>query len=115
MTVSGHQLIGQTSHRGDQAALEPVDPATGKRLEPDFPGASRKDIEQACSLALEAFGEYRETSLEARANFLETIATEIEALGPGLVERAMLETACRRAELKANVVVPVVSSGCLPR
>ena len=53
MTVSGHQLIGQTSHQGDQAALEPVDPATGKRLEPDFPGASRKDIEQACSLALE--------------------------------------------------------------
>jgi NADP-dependent aldehyde dehydrogenase len=102
MTVSGHQLIGQTSHQGDQAALEPVDPATGKRLEPDFPGASRKDIEQACSLALEAFGEYRETSLEARANFLETIAIEIEALGPGLVERAMLETGLPKGRIEGE-------------
>ncbi|MDP4531006.1 aldehyde dehydrogenase (NADP(+)) [Marinobacter salarius] len=102
MTVSGHQLIGQISYRGDQAALEPIDPATGERLEPDFPGASKRDIEQACSLALEAFGEYRETSLEARASFLETIATEIEALGPRLIERAMAETGLPKGRIEGE-------------
>lgn len=53
-------------------------------------------------MALEAFGEYRETSLEARANFLETIAIEIEALGPGLVERAMLETGLPKGRIEGE-------------
>lgn len=102
MTVLGHQLIGQTSYRGDQAAIEPVNPATGKRLEPDFPGASERDIEQACKLALEAFDEYRETSLEARASFLDTIATEIEALGSSLIERAVAETGLPKSRIEGE-------------
>jgi len=102
MTVLGHQLVGKTSYPGDQAVIQPVNPATGKRLEPEFPGASIGDIEKACSLAWEAFGEYRDTSLEARANFLETIAKEIEALGPSLIERAVAETGLPKSRIEGE-------------
>ena len=39
----------------------------------------------------------------------------LRELALGWLSGRCLKLACRRAELKANVVVPVVSSGCLPR
>jgi alpha-ketoglutaric semialdehyde dehydrogenase len=49
-------------------------------------------VDLACALAAAAFPGYRRTSAEQRASFLESIATNIDALGAALTERAIAET-----------------------
>ncbi|MFC5699583.1 aldehyde dehydrogenase (NADP(+)) [Pseudomonas sp. GCM10022186] len=92
MTLTGNMLIGRQAVTGSREAIRAIDPATGTPLEPAYPGGSEAQVEQACALAWAAFAGYRETSLAARAGFLETIADEIEALGDALIQRAMAET-----------------------
>ena len=56
-------------------------------------------MDQACALAWGAFDEFRETSVETRAAFLEVIAEQILALGDELLERAMAESGLPLARL----------------
>ncbi|MGM0823271.1 MAG: aldehyde dehydrogenase (NADP(+)) [Pseudomonadota bacterium] len=102
MTLQGTSLIGQQALNGDRAAIQAVDPSTGARLDPVYHGLNQADVAQACALAEAAFDTYRETSLEARATFLETIASEIEATGSELVERAMAETGLPQARIEGE-------------
>ena len=102
MTLEGKLLIGQQVVTGTSANIQATNPATGESLEPVFVGGDRSHVEQACSLAWEAFDTYRETSLEARATFLETIAGEIEAIGNELIERAMAESGLPQARLEGE-------------
>lgn len=92
MKLTGNMLIGRQAVAGSREAIRAIDPATGNLLDPAYPGGSEAQVDQACALARAAFAGYRETSLAARAGFLETIADEIEALGDALIERAMAET-----------------------
>ncbi len=57
------------------------------------------DVDAAMRAADAAFVEYRQTTGEARATFLERIADEIVALGDALIERAHLETGLPAARL----------------
>lgn len=100
--LTGSQWIGGEAVRGGNGAFKAVDPATGAELEPAFGLATRADLERACALAEAAFDGYRETSLQARATFLETIAERIVALGDELIERAMAETGLPRARLEGE-------------
>lgn len=75
MTLEGSLLIGQQTVHGTGAAIHAVNPATGETLEPAYPGGTQVDVERACELAWSAFDTYRETSLEDRAKFLETVAS----------------------------------------
>jgi NADP-dependent aldehyde dehydrogenase len=102
MTIRGEMLIGQQSVTGTQANIQAVNPATGEKLEPVYTGGSRAHVEQACELAETAYAIYRETSLEERATFLETIASEIEAIGSELIERAMAETGLPQARIESE-------------
>ncbi|KPQ25958.1 MAG: NADP-dependent aldehyde dehydrogenase [Halomonas sp. HL-48] len=102
MTLQGTSLIGQQVLNGDRAAIQAVDPSTGAPLDPVYHGLNQADVAQACALAEAAFDTYRETSLEARATFLETIASEIEATGSELVERAMAETGLPQARIEGE-------------
>ncbi|MBB3190247.1 aldehyde dehydrogenase (NADP(+)) [Halomonas cerina] len=102
MTPQGTSLIGQQAITGDQATIRAIDPATGEALAPEYPGLDRSAVAQACQLAEDAFATYRESSLDDRAAFLEAIATEIEALGDALIERAMAETGLPRARLEGE-------------
>ncbi len=81
MTIKGEMLIGQQTVTGTQANIQAVNPATGEKLAPIYIGGSRAHVEQACELAEAAYVTYRESTLEERATFLETIASEIEAIG----------------------------------
>jgi 2,5-dioxopentanoate dehydrogenase len=99
---TGDMLIGATPVRGSEALIHAVDPATGERLEPGFPGATLAEVDRACALAWAAFPAYRETSLEARATFLETIADEIVSLGDALIERVMAESGLPRPRLEGE-------------
>ncbi|WP_372613731.1 aldehyde dehydrogenase (NADP(+)) [Halomonas sp.] len=102
MTLEGKLLIGQQAISGQQAEIHAVNPATGETLAPAYAGGSQTEVDQACALAEVAFDTYRETSLEARATFLETVAAEIEAIGDDLIERAMAETGLPRARLEGE-------------
>ncbi|MEL7966074.1 aldehyde dehydrogenase (NADP(+)) [Vreelandella neptunia] len=102
MTLEGKLLIGQEAVSGHSNPINAINPATNEILEPVYMGGTRADVECACELAETAFNTYRETSLEARAMFLETIASEIEGIGDELIERAMAETGLPRARLEGE-------------
>ncbi len=102
MELTGKSLIGSTAVYGGETAYRGVDPASGREIEPAYGGAGAANLDRACALAWAAFDGYRETSLERRARFLETIATRILDLGEGLIERAMLETALPRTRIEGE-------------
>ncbi|MDP2147453.1 MAG: aldehyde dehydrogenase family protein, partial [Pseudomonas sp.] len=102
MTLTGNMLIGQHSSPGTRTAIRAINPATDAALEPAYPGGSTEQVAQACALAWSTFDSYRETSLAARAEFLETIASEIEALGDELIERAVAETGMPHARIQGE-------------
>ncbi|MFD2666643.1 aldehyde dehydrogenase (NADP(+)) [Halomonas halophila] len=102
MTLEGKQLIGQQAVLSDGKAIQAVDPATGETLSPVYPGGGQAEVARACELAWAAFDTYRETGLEARAAFLETVADEIEAIGDELITRAMAESGLPRARLEGE-------------
>ncbi|WP_235040451.1 aldehyde dehydrogenase (NADP(+)) [Vreelandella profundi] len=102
MTLQGTLLIGQQAVTGTQDEIHAINPATGDVLQPGYHGGSRSDVEQACKLADAAFDQYRETSLETRAHFLETIADEIEAIGTDLTERGVAESGLPQARLEGE-------------
>ncbi|MGY0792142.1 aldehyde dehydrogenase (NADP(+)) [Azospirillum argentinense] len=102
MTITGEMLIGARSHRGSDGSFRAVDPATGAELEPAFGGGGAAEVERACALAWAAFDAFRETGLEARAAFLETIAANILDLGDALIVRGMAESGLPRPRLEGE-------------
>ncbi|MCJ2071301.1 aldehyde dehydrogenase (NADP(+)) [Methylobacterium sp. J-030] len=102
MTLRGENLIGAEARRGTEASVRAVEAATGEALDPDFPGASRADLDRACALAEAAFDAYRETDPETRAGFLETIADNILEIGDDLVTRCMAETGLPRPRIEGE-------------
>lgn len=102
MTLTGNLLIGQRAVTGSREAIRAIDPATDQALEPTYAGGTGEHVAQACALAWAAFDEYRETSLEQRAHFLETIAEQIEALGDALIDRAVAETGLPKARIQGE-------------
>ena len=70
-----------------------IDPATGEPLEPLFVEATAADVDAAVVAAAAAFDDYRRRTAAERADFLERIAAELEALGEELIARGHAETA----------------------
>jgi NADP-dependent aldehyde dehydrogenase len=95
-------FIGARAVRGTQGEIRAIQAETGEPIEPVFGGATLEDLDTACRLADEAFDTYRETTPEARATFLETIAANIMAIGDELIERAMAESGLPRGRLEGE-------------
>jgi alpha-ketoglutaric semialdehyde dehydrogenase len=102
MSITGDMLIGATAVRGRESQFNAVNPATGEKIEPVFGGGGEAEVNQACALAWAAFDVYRETSLDARAVFLETIAQKIMDLGDELIERAVAESGLPRGRMEGE-------------
>jgi NADP-dependent aldehyde dehydrogenase len=102
MPISGKMIVGQQAIFGLAGTVRAVDPSTNAEIEPGFGLASEAEVQQACALAESAFDTYRETTLEQRAVFLETIADGIMNLGPILIDRAAQETGLPRARLEGE-------------
>ncbi|WP_031382875.1 aldehyde dehydrogenase (NADP(+)) [Modicisalibacter zincidurans] len=102
MTLEGKLLIGQQAVAGASEPIQAIDPSTNQRLEPAYAGGTAHDVDRACGLAWAAFDRYRETSLEERATFLETVASEIEALGDTLIQRAVAESGLPRGRIEGE-------------
>jgi NADP-dependent aldehyde dehydrogenase len=102
MRITGDLLVGAQRVPGRERSFRAVNPATGERLEPAFAFAGPGEVERACDLAWEAFHIYRDTGLEERAHFLETIAANILDIGDALVERASAETGLPRGRIEGE-------------
>ncbi|RZF23858.1 aldehyde dehydrogenase (NADP(+)) [Paraburkholderia sp. UYCP14C] len=102
MQICGNLLIGQRAVRGTNSSIKAVNAATGMPMEPAFGGATQADLNAACALAWDAFDTYRESSLAARAAFLEAIAVNILELGDDLIERCVSESGLPRARIEGE-------------
>lgn len=98
--MDGHFLIGGEAVTTAET-FRACDPSTGETVAPDFAVSTAEHVARACALAEAAFDAFRDTTPEARATFLEAIATRIEAID-GLVERAMQESGLPRARLEGE-------------
>lgn len=80
-------------------SFQGINPATGESLPGFFDETTPADVARACEQAAEAFAEYRKKSGTEKADFLEQIALEIEAIGDELLNRAQAESGLPLARL----------------
>jgi len=99
----GVMWIGADEVAGSGPAIRSMNPRTRVPLEPVYRYGVADEVERAASLAAKAFDEFRATSAEQRAVFLETIASGIDTAAPDLIERAHLETALSHTRLQGEV------------
>lgn len=99
MSFHGKNFIGSSLSAEDPACIYSFDPRQGKRLDDVFHEATSNEIDRALALATEAAEQLRRKTAEQTATFLEAIATEIEALGDPLIERASVESALPKERL----------------
>ncbi len=92
MTLHGKSLIAGAPGQAGGKTFRAVNPATHSPLDPEFHEVNAAELEHAMAAAAAAFADYRARSGADRAQFLETIAKEIEALGDALLQRAVAET-----------------------
>jgi len=102
MTLHGKSLIAGEAGQTGGTIFRARNPATDQDLTPDFHEASNAEVERALQAAGAAFDVYRTRSAEDRAKFLDTIATEIEALGDELIQRANAETGLPVARIQGE-------------
>jgi NADP-dependent aldehyde dehydrogenase len=108
MALTGDMLIGSTSVPASDGTMKALNPATGRRIEPDFALGGAAEVERAARLADEAYDSYNRTSLDDRAAFLELIADRLDAINRELAERASLETGLPLAQLEAEATKAAV-------
>ena len=99
MTLHGRSLLAGIPGGTHGQTFRALNPATGGALEPHFHEASAAEADGAMAAAATAFSAFRRSSGAERARLLEAIATEIEALGDALLQRAQAETALPPARL----------------
>lgn len=102
MTLKGHSLIAGSPVEGTAGTTQAVDPGTGERLDPAYTLIGKEELARATTAAHEAFLPYSRTTPEARAAFLDAIATHIEAARDEIVERAHRETGLPEARLQGE-------------
>lgn len=96
-------LIAGTPVRGTGTEVRAFDPASGETLEPAYRHGDATHVATACAAAAEAFGAYRCTPSEQRAQFLETIAANIEAIKDDLIARTVAESGLPQARITGEV------------
>ncbi len=91
--ILGHNYIGgQRSAQGD-IRLHSLDASTGEALPGEFFQATEAEVDAAARAAAAAFPAYRNLSPERRAQFLDAIADELDALGDAFIAMVCRETA----------------------
>ncbi|QIP14098.1 aldehyde dehydrogenase (NADP(+)) [Spirosoma aureum] len=85
-------FIGHEAVAGEGDLFKAFAPSTHEQLADEFTNVSSEQANHAVEKAASAFAVYRQLHPNKRADFLEAIATELEALGEILIERAVLES-----------------------
>ena len=107
-------FIAGSRVRGPGREIRGFDPHTGRELEPAYGHGDRSHVEAACAAAAAAFGDYRNASAERRAQFLDTIADNIDAISDQLVDRGTPRPACHKPDSPVKSAAPAASCGCSP-
>lgn len=102
MMLHGKSLLAGAAGEAKEKSFRAVNPAKNESIEPDFFEASFGEVNQAVQAAAVAFADYRKCPPVQRARLLETIASEIEALGDGLLQRCQAETGLPPARLQGE-------------
>jgi len=97
--LCGQSLIAASFVDGHGASFSAFDPARERPLAPEFREAGAEQILEAATAAQGASGPFRRLPAARRVEFLDAIASEIEALGDVLLERAAAETGLPLARL----------------
>lgn len=100
--MTGASFIGYT--RGSLAGPKShaINPATQEVLEPGYAAPSAEEVKKAVQLAAAAFPAYRQTSAAQRAQFLRSIAEEIESVADALAARGSAESGLPDARLRGE-------------
>ena len=101
-TITGQSLIAGRQVQGSAGTTQALNPATNEKLEPAIGLIDGDQLAEATAAAAAAFDIYRATTPDERAAFLERIADNIDALGPELTERAVLETGLPAARIEGE-------------
>ncbi|MDN5518637.1 MULTISPECIES: aldehyde dehydrogenase (NADP(+)) [Pseudomonas] len=91
--ILGHNYIGGQRSAHGEIRLESLDAATGEALPGVFSQATEAEVDAAAKAAASAFPLYRNLPASRRAEFLDTIADELDALGDDFVATVCRETA----------------------
>lgn len=99
---SGHQFIGGRRSALGTTLLASTDAHTGEALPQRFHEATQAEVHAAARAAADAYPAYRSLAATRRAEFLDAIATEIEALGDDFVALVCRETALPVARIQGE-------------
>lgn len=83
--ISGKNSIGNTLSKQGNHTYKTFDPKENEETEWTFFEATTAEIDKAVELATDAYKEYKDVSGSEKAQFLNAIADEIEALGDELI------------------------------
>ncbi|WP_059415523.1 aldehyde dehydrogenase (NADP(+)) [Cupriavidus basilensis] len=100
--TSGYNYIGGERRAEGSAFLYSVDAASGERLPLRFVEATPAEIDAAAQAAAAAFPAFRALAPGRRAEFLDAVADEIDALGEDFVELVCRETALPAARIRGE-------------
>lgn len=101
--LTGQMLIAGSPVRGSGTPIRGFNPSTGQELEPAYHYGDQSHVEAACAAAAAAFAAYRSTTSEQRAEFLEAIAANIEAIRDDIIVRAVAESGLPNARITGEV------------
>lgn len=93
MQLLGHNYIGGTRSAAGDVHVHSLDASTGERLPYTFHQASPAEVDAAARAAADAYPAYRALPAARRADFLDAIAAELDALGDDFAALVCRETA----------------------
>ncbi|WP_028238769.1 aldehyde dehydrogenase (NADP(+)) [Stutzerimonas azotifigens] len=91
--ILGHNYIGGARSGRSTVTLQSLDAASGEALPYSFLEATPEEVGAAAEAAAAAYPAYRNLPAERRAQFLDAIAAELDALGEDFVALVCRETA----------------------
>jgi alpha-ketoglutaric semialdehyde dehydrogenase len=100
--ITGKNQIGNTLSATGTITFTTYNPELDRENDVVFTEATQKEIEQALSLATDAFKEFRNVSGKKKAEFLNAIADEILALDDTLVKTYCFETGLPEGRAKGE-------------
>ncbi|WP_175254429.1 aldehyde dehydrogenase (NADP(+)) [Pseudomonas sp. BMW13] len=102
LSLTGHNYIGGERRAAGTVEHKSLDASSGEALPYTFIQATPKEVDAAAQAAAAAYPLYRNLSAVRRAEFLEAIADEIDALGDDFVALVTRETALPAARIQGE-------------
>jgi NADP-dependent aldehyde dehydrogenase len=102
LSLTGHNYIGGERRAAGTVEHKSLDASSGEALPYTFIQATPEEVDAAAQAAAAAYPTYRNLSAVRRAEFLEAIADELDALGDDFVALVTRETALPAARIQGE-------------